>query len=152
MYIRRAAKYFVRLCVIYAVLLAVLYATDNASVPLPELSRAMFGTWRGAVLAGVSVVLSLAYPRFGFADCRVEGDFDASRDAAAEVMTAIGMRAVGETSDSMTFRAVSPLRRLRLLYDDEVRVSRCGGSIRIEGLRRVVLRAASHLEARIGGE
>lgn len=152
MYLRRAAKYFVRLCVVCATLIAVLYATGNASVPLSELSHALLHTWRGALLAGVAAAMSLAYPRFGFADRLVEGGFDASKGDIDSVMTALGMREAGRTSDSVTFRAASPLRRARLLFDDEVRVSRCGGAIRIEGLRRVVLRAASHLEARIGGE
>lgn len=152
MYLRRVVKYFVRLCVVCAALLAVLYATGNASVPLSELSHALLHTWRGALLAGVAAAMSLAYPRFGFADRLVGRDFDASRGDVDAVMTALGMREEGRTADCTTYRAASPLRRARLLFDDEVRVSRCGGAMRIEGLRRVVLRAASHLEARTGGE
>lgn len=151
-YFTRAAKYFVRLCVICAVLLAVLYATGSAAVPLSELSYVLLHTWRGALLAVAAVAVSLAYPRFGFAERLVAGDFDALRGDVAEVMAALGMHAVSQTADSVTFRPAGLLRRVRLLFDDEVRVSRCGGGVIICGLRRTVLRAASHLEARAGGE
>ena len=46
----------------------------------------------------------------------------------------------------MTFRAESPLRKLTLLWEDEIRVSQFGQWIEIDGIRRGVARAQLQLE------
>ena len=46
----------------------------------------------------------------------------------------------------MIFRAGNPLRRLLLLFEDEVRVEQYGQWVEITGIRRAVARAAYRLE------
>ena len=49
--------------------------------------------------------------------------------------------------ETMTFRAAGALRRLRLHFDDEVRVGQFGQWIELSGQRRTVARVAPRLEA-----
>ena len=54
-----------------------------------------------------------------------------------------------DDGEGMTFRAASPLRRLWLHFDDEVRVAQFGQWIELSGQRRTVARVAPRLEGYI---
>lgn len=147
--LRRSAKYFVMLCVLYAAIMTVLYATGMSAVPVDQLAYALLHTWRGAMLAGMALLLAATYPRFGFTRRTVEADADRDRDMIVNTFASAGFVLTGESEQSMTFRAGSPLRRLRLMFEDEITVTHGDGSgtIVIDGIRRVAVPAAFRIEA-----
>ena len=57
-----------------------------------------------------------------------------------------GFGLAAEENGAMIFRAGNPLRRLLLLFEDEVRVEQYGQWVEITGIRRAVARAAYRLE------
>ena len=125
----RSVKYFVHLCVLCAAVILVMHLAGMLAVAPAELPALLFASWRGWVLAAAVVLLSAAYPFTGFITRRVEGFLD--------------------DGEGMTFRAASPLRRLWLHFDDEVRVAQFGQWIELSGQRRTVARVAPRLEGYI---
>ena len=126
----RSVKYFVHLCVLCAAVILVMHLAGMLAVAPAELPALLFASWRGWVLAAAVVLLSAAYPFTGFVTRRVEGFLD-------------------DDGEGMTFRAASPLRRLWLHFDDEVRVAQFGQWIELSGQRRTVARVAPRLEGYI---
>ena len=146
--LRRSAKYFVALCVLYAAIMAVLCAAGMSAVPADRLAYVLLHTWRGAMLGGMALLLAATYPRFGFVKREVAADFDGDRERIVNVFASAGFVPTGETDGRITFRAASGLRRLRLMWEDEITVTRNGsGSTVIEGIRRVAVPAAFRIEA-----
>ena len=72
------------------------------------------------MLVTAVVVLSAAYPFTGFITRRVEGDIDEDRERIVNAFRNEGFTLVSQDDEGLTFRAVSPLRRLWLHLDDEV--------------------------------
>ena len=120
----RSVKYFVHLCVLCAAVILVMHLAGMLAVAPAELPALLFASWRGWVLAAAVVLLSAAYPFTGFVPADDDGE-------------------------GMTFRAASPLRRLWLHFDDEVRVAQFGQWIELSGQRRTVARVAPRLEGYI---
>lgn len=143
-YLRRSAKYFAMLCVLFSAVTAALYATGNAAVPFGELA----GSWRGRSAAAIALLLAALYPSFGFVVREIEGDFQAGRARIDALMNAQGFVVETATPERSTFRAARFLRRASLMFEDEIRISAgSGGTIRIEGIRKAAVRAASGLES-----
>ena len=114
-----------------------------------ELPALLFASWRGWVLAAAVVLLSAAYPFTGFITRRVEGFLDDDRERVVNAFRAEGFVPADDDGEGMTFRAASPLRRLWLHFDDEVRVAQFGQWIELSGQRRTVARVAPRLEGYI---
>jgi len=101
------------------------------------------------VLAAAVVLLSAAYPFTGFITRRVEGFLDDDRERVVNAFRAEGFVPADDDGEGMAFRAASPLRRLWLHFDDEVRVAQFGQWIELSGQRRTVARVAPRLEGYI---
>ena len=151
--LRRGVKYFAMLCVLYACIMVLLYALGQSAVPADQLAWVLFHTWRGALLAGMAAILAATYPYFGFTRRTVAGDIDEHRGQIVNVFVSAGFMLTDESDGRMTFRAGSAMRRLRLLYEDEIEVVRGMGSeagnIVIDGIRRVAVPVAFRLEAAV---
>ncbi len=146
-YFIRSAKYFVALCVLCSVLVALNLSTGMARLSLDETLYVMFRTPRGLLLPAVVVVLSLLYPRFGFTARRVEGDVEEDRTQIEQAFRAAGFVACGESDGVLYFRGDGLLRRLQMLCEDRIAVSQYGQWILLEGNRRGVARAAYRLDS-----
>ena len=146
--LRRGAKYFAALAVLYVVILTLLCATGMSSVPLGEMGYALFRTWRGGLLFLMALGMAVTYPISGFVRREAAADFDDDRERIVQVFASAGFVLTGESANEMTFRAASGLRRLRLLGEDEIKVVRGeGGGVVIDGIRRVAVPAALRIEA-----
>ena len=145
--ILRSVKYFLHLCVLCVAVIFAMHFAGLLAVPLPELPALLFSSWRGWVLVTAVVVLSAAYPFTGFITRRVEGDIDEDRERIVNAFRNEGFTLVSQDDEGLTFRAVSPLRRLWLHLDDEVRVAQFGQWIELAGQRRTVARVAPRLAA-----
>lgn len=150
-YTIRSVKYFCLLAVLYVAVMAAMYYSGTMAQPLADdffrtLRLQLLGTPRGWTMLAAVVVLAAAYPRFGFGVRRVEGDLDRHRTQIVNAMRACGFEPVRETEDALFFRGAGLWKRLTLLFEDELRVSRYGQWIEIEGIRRGAVRVAWRLE------
>ena len=148
--LRRGAKYFLMLCVLYVVIVTVLCATGMSAVPVERMGYELTRTWRGGLLLLMALGLAYTYPLTGFVRRKTEAAIDRDRDVIVSTFAAAGFVLTNESEQCMTFRAASAVRRLRLLWEDEIRVSRDaeGGSV-IDGIRRVAVPVALRIEAAV---
>lgn len=146
-YLRRSVKYFVALCVLCMALIALNLTTGMAALSFEQTLYAMFHTPRGLLLPATIVVLAALYPRFGFSVRRIEGDTERHRTQIEQAFRSAGFSLCCEEDETLVFRADGFVRRLAMLYEDEVRVSQYGQWIVLEGNRRGVARAAYRLES-----
>lgn len=148
-YFIRSLKYFCALCVLIAAIMLLNLSTGIASLTFEETLYVMFHTPRGVLLPVAAVLLALFYPKFGFIRRRIGGDVATHRTQIVNALLFAGYSLRSEADGTMRFRADSPLRRLTMLFDDEIAVSQEGDRILLEGNRRGVARAAYRLEAYI---
>lgn len=147
-YIIRSVKYFLALCVLYAALMWLMHATGQTVLTLRDTGAILFCTSRGWLMLGAMVALAAVYPRLSFLTRRVEGDIADNREQIIAAFEASGYSLASESDSCLTFRA-DGLRRLLLLYEDEVTVEQYGQWICLTGIRRSVVRVAMRMESYI---
>lgn len=145
-YFIRSLKYFCALCVLCVAIMALNRLAGTSALTFSESLYVMFHTTRGLMLPVVIVVLAAIYPRIGFVVRRVEGDVEEDREQIVNAFRSAGFSLRDEQDGVMVFRADSPLRKLTLLWEDEIRVSQYGQWIEIDGIRRGVARVQYQLE------
>ena len=101
------------------------------------------------LLPAVIVVLAALYPKFGFIVRKVEGDVQQNREQILNAFRSAGFDLVREADEALFFRAKSPLYKLLLLGEDEIKVSQYGQWILIDGIRRGVARVEYRLDSYI---
>lgn len=145
-YFIRSLKYFCALCVLCLAIMLLNRLAGSSVLTLRETFYVMFHTPRGMLLPAVVVLLAAFYPRFGFVSRRVEGDVEKDREQILNAFRAAGFSLRAEQDGVMVFRADSPLHKLTMLWEDEIRVAQFGQWIEIDGIRRGVARAQLQLE------
>lgn len=140
-YLIRSLKYLVALCVLCVVLMALMILTGSSNLTAEETIYLMFHSDRFVLLGVAMVVLAAAYPRFGFITRRVEGDVEQHRTQINNALHTAGFRLVKEEDGVLFFRGDGLLKRLSLLFEDEISVRQYGQWIEIEGIRRGVAKA-----------
>lgn len=145
-YLLRSVKYFAALCVLCIVLMGAMLLTGTSQLTPRETLYLLFHSDRFVVLGIAIVALAATYPRFGFMTRRVEGDVERHRTQIETAFRQAGFRLVGEAEDELRFRGDGFLKRLLLLFEDEIRVRQYGQWIELEGIRRGVARVAYRLE------
>lgn len=140
-YLIRSLKYFVALCVLCVVLMALMILTGSSNLTAEETIYLMFHSDRFVLLGVAMVVLAAAYPRFGFITRRVEGDVEQHRTQINNALHTAGFRLIKEEDGVLFFRGDGLLKRLSLLFEDEISVRQYGQWIEIEGIRRGVAKA-----------
>ncbi len=147
-YLIRSLKYFVALCVLCASIMA-LNRMMGSALDIRQTLYVMFHTTRGMLLPAVIVVLAALYPKFGFIVRKVEGDVQQNREQILNAFRSAGFDLVREADEALFFRAKSPLYKLLLLGEDEIKVSQYGQWILIDGIRRGVARVEYRLDSYI---
>ncbi len=138
-YLIRAAKYFAAFCVLYlGVVWLSISTTKGMDVSVWDYVVATFATTKGQLLGLAVIVLSAAYPRFGFITRRVECDIEDERDYLMQVFAAAGFSLKQQSEGRMVFRADNFLDRLVMLFEDEIVVEQYGQWVDISGIRRGV--------------
>lgn len=145
-YFIRSLKYFCALCVLCLAIMLLNRLAGSSVLTLRETFYVIFHTPRGMLLPAVVVLLAAFYPRFGFVSRRVEGDVEKDREQILNAFRAAGFSLRAEQDGVMVFRADSPLHKLTMLWEDEIRVAQFGQWIEIDGIRRGVARAQLQLE------
>lgn len=148
-YAIRSLKYLLLICVLYVAMtwLSAVYTYDT---DVETLLRAQLGSERGLWLIVCMVALALFYPRFGFVRRLVEGvNIDNDRIRIDNAMKLYGFKFAEVRDGVAVYRAEGIIRRITLLFEDEILVRQVEGGVEIEGLRRTAVRIIYQLKAYI---
>lgn len=138
-YLIRSAKYFAAFCVLYlGVVWLSLKTTKGMDVGVWEYVVATFLTTKGKLLGGAVILLSAAYPRFGFITRRVECDMEQEQPYIEQMFALAGFSLQQKSEGRMVFRATNILDKMMMLFEDEIIVEQYGQWIEITGIRRGV--------------
>lgn len=148
-YLIRSIKYFIYLCVLLAAIVYLMTFSypEAAGLDFWTMLRVQLFSKEGIWLSVGVVLLAAAYPRFGFISSRIEG-CDIERDALRidNAMVVSGFRLIDESATCRVYRAVGPVQRLLMLFEDRIEVRADEGGVVITGLRRQVVRIAIRLK------
>lgn len=150
-YAIRSLKYLLLISVLYVALLWVssIYTYDGM-VDVATLLRAQLGSERGVWLVVAFVALAIFYPRFGYVRRVVSGaDIEDDRIRIDNAMKLYGFMFAEVRDGRLVYRAEGIIRRLTLLFEDEILVREVEGGVEIEGLRRSAVRIIYQLNAYI---
>jgi hypothetical protein len=150
-YIIRSLKYLLVLCVLYVALMWLSsVSTYGGAVDTMTLLRAQLSSDRGVWLVVAFVALALFYPKFGYVCRGVAGaDIEADRVRIDNAMQLYGFKFAELRDGVMVYRAEGIVRRLTLLFEDEILVRQVEGGVEVEGLRRSAVRIIYQLNAYI---
>jgi hypothetical protein len=116
-------------------------------VDVVTLLKAQLGSERGVWLVATFIGLALLYPRFGYVRRIVEDvDIEGDRIRIDNAMKLYGFKFAGTRDGRLVYRAEGIIRRITLLFEDEVVVEQIGDEVVISGHRRTVVRAVIRLE------
>ena len=136
-YIVRSLKYLIAFAVLYVGMMWVMHNLNNPfNLTFEERWLMMFqDNWRGWSMVVGMILLAGTYPYFGYTKRSIEGNIVTDREQ------------INRAADFTNLVLVAKgLRRLAMLFEDEVRVRQNGGEIEISGLRRVAVRMAFDAE------
>ncbi len=137
-YMIRVVKYFIYLVIIYLAILNIAEMTGYLGSNEGTTYQILFSERGFAALAAMAA-LSLLYPKFGYLKRQSRASIKRNRDMIIKVFEVNGMRLKSENDTEMIFCAATLLRRLRLLFEDEITVRKTDdGGIEISGNRRIV--------------
>lgn len=150
-YIIRSLKYLLVLCVLYVALMWLSsVSTYGGAVDTMTLLRAQLSSERGVWLVVAFVALALFYPKFGYVRREVAGaDIEADRVRIDNAMQLYGFKFAEVRDGALLYRAEGVVRRLILLFEDEIVVRRTEGGVEVEGKRREAVRIIFQLSAYI---
>lgn len=143
-HIVHSLKYLLKLCVLFAILFALMKAGGWATTE--SFSEVLLST-RGIMLCVAVLILAGFYPKFGFVTRRVQADMDADRDKILKVFDMGDYGVVTDEENRMTLRARGMLKRVTSVGEDPVTVTRDGDAILISGLRKEVVKAEYRLRS-----
>jgi hypothetical protein len=150
-YIIRSLKYLLVLCVLYVALMWLSsVSTYGGAVDTMTLLRAQLSSERGVWLVVAFVALALFYPKFGYVCREVAGaDIEADRVRIDNAMQLYGFKFAEVRDGALVYRAEGIVRRVILLFEDEIVVRRTEGGVEVEGKRREAVRIIFQLSAYI---
>lgn len=144
-YIVRAVKYFCAFCVLYVAIVWLGMKSQGMGVSAFDSIMATMQTTRGLLLAGAVILLSALYPVFGFMTRRVECDMTEDREQLLAAFSMAGFTLREESEGRMVFRGDNLMRRIFMLFEDEIVVEQYAQWVEIKGIRRGVANAAYRL-------
>jgi hypothetical protein len=119
-------------------------------VDVVTLLKAQLGSERGVWLVATFIGLALLYPRFGYVRRIVEDvDIEGDRIRIDNAMKLYGFKFAELRDGALVYRAEGVVRRIILLFEDEIIVRQIEGGIEVEGKRRQAVRIIIQLSAYI---
>ena len=148
-YLIRSVKYLVTFCVLYVALFCVMHQFDTTirgDLTLGQRWLMMFQNgWQGWSMVVGIILLATTYPYFGYTKRSISGNIVTDREQLNRAADFTGLVLVSESENELIYHAKG-VRRLVMLYEDEVKVRQNGDEVEIEGLRRVAVRMAFDAE------
>ncbi len=151
-YFQRSVKYFLSLCVAYLLATELMWRLGMSLLSPRENVLMLLNTQRGVFMLVAVVALAATYPYFGFMRKRTYGNIVLNREAIIEVMMQSNFELLSEKDGSMTFIGNNFLKRLGMLFEDHIVVSRIDGNeekIHVAGNRKAIAYILYRLEAAI---
>lgn len=150
-YAVRSLKYLLFICVLYVALMWLSsISTYGGAVDTMTLLKAQLSSDRGTSLIVAFVALALFYPKFGYVRRVIAGaDIETDRVRIDNAMQLYGFKFEEVRDDALVYRADGVVRRVILLFEDEILVRRVEGGIEVEGKRRQAVRIIYQLSAYI---
>ena len=148
-YLRRAAKYFLQILLIFAAIIGVLMATGMVS---KDVAVAFRNGWSSVwMIVGLFAAMSLVYPYFGYGKRRIRatGDPAPQWNAIDQAMEARGYVKCGETPQTRRYHLSSPVNRAARMWEDTLSITQVLGGFEIEGLVRDLSRAVMSIDRKI---
>ena len=146
-YIRRALKYMVWIVLLFTVIFIIMNLAGVSEVKGFDGLMAMLQTSRGHMLLLVIVGLSALYPLVGFSRREIPGRLGENRKELIEAMDKAGFRCESIVDGVMCFRAKSPLKKVSMIFEDNIEISSQEGLVIIEGIRREVVKIEYRLNS-----
>ncbi len=154
-YAVRAIKYFCWFAVLFALIISVLWFSKLA--PTDNGVQGLFvNGWMSILeIAGVFLVFSAFYPKFGYVrrTARIPGEWS---EVAAEVKKYFDGRGdwykESEEPERLCFRSTKTAHRIARLWEDRLTVTPAFGGVEIEGPAKDVSRIASSMEYSLNRE
>ena len=144
-YFIRSVKYLIALVILYVGLMAVMHYSQHSPITFAQSWQLMFEQWNGWGMIIVSILLAATYPFFGYTKRSFVGDIVADREQLDTAARLVGLELVSTTDNELLYRAKG-LRRVTMLFEDDIIVRQNGTQIEVEGLRRVSVRMAFDAE------
>ena len=145
-YLRRALKYFIQICIIFALIIGVLMLTGLVS---KDISGAFIYGWKSVWwIVAIFAVMALAYPFFGYQkrQINVKGDPALAKDGIVEALKGRGYVLEGEKDGELSFHLSSPVNRAARMWEDRITLTPVLGGFQAEGLSRDLVRVMSAIE------
>ncbi len=152
-YAIRAAKYFCWFLILFTLLIGVLVLTKF--VPADIDTMFVKGWISVAEIAGVFVVFSAIYPKFGYVTRKVSipGEWSEVSEQVEDFFKERGDYKVESREEGqICYRSNSPAIRIAKLWEDRITVTSVLGGVELEGPAKDLNRIASSLEYRLRGE
>ena len=146
-YLIRSVKYLIAFCVLYVGMLWVMHQFNNPfNLTFEESWLMMFlNGWQGWSMVVGTILLATTYPYFGYTKRSIAGNIVTDREQLNRAADFTGLELVSDNGNELVYHAKG-VRRLVMLFEDEVKVRQNGDEIEIEGLRRVAVRMAFDTE------
>ncbi len=144
-FFKKSASYFVYLIILFAVIYVILAAMNQTRVQPSQLGLFLTSP-SGYMLICLAVVISIAYPFFGFVKKSVRLRTSGDLSSVDKVMAASGYVLAKEDGVIRKYRPVKAFTRLRMLYNDTVTVDASFNPIVLDGNRTAVTVLAMRIE------
>ena len=144
-YLVRSIKYLIALVILYVGLMAVMHYSQHSPITFAQRWELMFQQWNGWGMVVVSILLAATYPFFGYTKRSFDGNIAVDREQLDTAARVVGLELVSANENELLYRAKG-LRRVTMLFEDDVVVRQNGTQIEVEGLRRVAVRMAFDAE------
>ncbi len=151
-YAIRAAKYFCWFAILFVLIISVLVFTKF--VPA-DISQMFIHGWVSvAEIAGIVLIFSLLYPRFGYQSRKVEieGEWPKVSERLKDFFANRGYRIETDEADKICFRSRQAGVRIARLWEDRITVTPTLGGVEVEGPSKDLARIVSALEYHFNGD
>ncbi|MBQ9411107.1 MAG: hypothetical protein IJU21_05815 [Bacteroidales bacterium] len=149
-HLRRAAKYFVQMSVIFVLIIGVLMLTGMVS---KDVAVAFRNGWKSIwMIAALFAAMSLAYPFFGYGKRKIHANGDPAPmwDKIDEAMDMRGYEFCGNAPDGgRKYRLKSPLNRVARIWEDTITIQSVLGGFEAEGLVRDLSRVVMTIDRKL---
>lgn len=151
-YLIRAVKYFIYICVLLTLVLAILMLLKVVGTDINTLFNQGW-TSVGKIALMFAAVAAL-YPLFGYMKKLVpaRGEYANLKDGVVKAMEDRGYKLESEDGKTMKFRLRSVGARIGRTFEDRITLTYTFGGFEMEGLRRDVVRLSWAVENALNSE
>ena len=145
-YLRRAVKYFIQTCLLFAIIIGALMLSGMVSKdPSVAFQHGWTSVWW---ILAIFAVMALVYPFVGYQKrtVRATGDPAQAREGIVEALRGRGYALASEADGVLKFHLTAPVNRAFRFWEDTITLTPVLGGWEAEGLSRDLVRVVSSIE------